>query len=367
MTAPARTVTAALLAGVLLAGTGCTGGGPAGGAGGGAATARQPQPAPAASGPGLEPYLDATLPRPPGLEAALPGAVRRVRFGFVTAGPGCVPRWGGRPVDDPEVLALAGRLRRAGVQPVPSFGGARPGEPALVCPTPQSLADLYGSVLALLGSTAMDLDLEGRALTDPAAVRRRNRAVTLLRTRPAVSGSRLTVTWTVPADAAGPSRAALAALRTARDDGALPDRVDVMAMNLGTGSVGPEVVRQVAAGAVREVRALRPDLSAGRARAAVGLVVMIGVNDLPGEVLRPVDAARVAADARRAGLGGLSFWSLNRDRPCAGADRTGPGSSGQDRPARAAPDCSGVDQQAGDYLAGLSGFGKVDADPPGGP
>lgn len=348
MTGPWRPATAAVLAGILLTATGCTAD-PAPPVGSG--PSRQGA---AAAAPVLAPYLDVTLPAPPGLEAALGGTARQVRLAFVTAGRGCLPLWGrDRPLDDPEVLALAGRLRQAGVEPVPSFGGALPGEPALACRTPEALADLYGSVLARLGTTVLDLDLEGPALTDRATVRRRNQAVLLLRRRLAAAGSRLTVTWTVPADPSGPSRPALAALRAARQDGALPDRVDVMAMNLGTGSVGPEAVRRVTSGAVRALRELRPELAPDRAAAAVGVVVMIGVNDLPDEVLQPADAARVSADARADGLGGLSFWSLNRDRPCPCPC-----------PPRAVATCSGVDQEAGDFLRGLAGIGNPDADRP---
>jgi hypothetical protein len=46
---------------------------------------------------------------------------------------------------------------------------------------------------------------------------------------------------------------------------------------------------------------------------------MIGHNDVADNVFMLDDARRLAAFARDEGLGGLHFWSLNRDTPCGGA------------------------------------------------
>ena len=69
---------------------------------------------------------------------------------------------------------------------------------------------------------------------------------------------------------------------------------------------------------------------------------MIGVNDVPGQVLQPADLRRLAAFARAHGLAWLSFWSLGRDQPCSTGDE------------RARPSCSGVDAPAGAFLAAVS-------------
>jgi hypothetical protein len=61
----------------------------------------------------------------------------------------------------------------------------------------------------------------------------------------------------------------------------------------------------------------------------IALTPMIGVNDVVSNVFTLDDATRVARFVRERGLGGLHWWSLDRDRPCPG----GPVS----------PECSSLD------------------------
>jgi chitinase len=64
---------------------------------------------------------------------------------------------------------------------------------------------------------------------------------------------------------------------------------------------------------------------------------MIGHNDLKGEVTELATARGLNEFAREHGIGRLSMWSLNRDRPC-GKDVDQPSNT-----------CSGVDQAAGEF------------------
>ena len=49
----------------------------------------------------------------------------------------------------------------------------------------------------------------------------------------------------------------------------------------------------------------------------IALTPMLGVNDVARNVFTLDDARRLAQDARQAGLAGVHFWSLDRDRSCA--------------------------------------------------
>ncbi len=64
----------------------------------------------------------------------------------------------------------------------------------------------------------------------------------------------------------------------------------------------------------------------------VELTAMPGVNDVVHNVFTLEDAARLAQDARRHGLAGIHYWSLDRDTPCAAPQ------------AAASATCSGVEQ-----------------------
>jgi hypothetical protein len=76
----------------------------------------------------------------------------------------------------------------------------------------------------------------------------------------------------------------------------------------------------------------------------IELTAMIGVNDVVENVFTPADAALLAGAARKMGLAGLHFWSLERDRPC-------------DHPVQGAdPACSGLpDVPQGAFARALAG------------
>jgi chitinase len=58
---------------------------------------------------------------------------------------------------------------------------------------------------------------------------------------------------------------------------------------------------------------------------------------VPGEIFEQDDARQLLAFAAEAELGSLSFWSLNRDRPCGAAD------------AAVSPTCSGISQSLHEF------------------
>jgi len=72
----------------------------------------------------------------------------------------------------------------------------------------------------------------------------------------------------------------------------------------------------------------------------IALTAMIGVNDVVSNVFTLGDAARVARFVRERGLGGLHWWSLDRDRPCPGG--------------AVAPDCNSLDAPPLAYTEALT-------------
>ena len=68
--------------------------------------------------------------------------------------------------------------------------------------------------------------------------------------------------------------------------------------------------------AIEAVRNLEARFGIPAAR--IELTPMIGVNDVVANVFTLDDARTVAAFARDAGLGGVHFWSLDRDVACPG-------------------------------------------------
>jgi hypothetical protein len=113
-------------------------------------------------------------------------------------------------------------------------------------------------------------------------------------------------------------------LRQAAAAGVAIDVVNAMAMDYG----GPEpAMGQRAIEAAAHTRAVIADVwpakSAAQAWRSVAVTVMIGANDDPAEVFSLTDANLLVTDARKNRYGWLSFWSLNRDRPCPAATCSG--------------------------------------------
>ena len=98
--------------------------------------------------------------------------------------------------------------------------------------------------------------------------------------------------------------------------------MNLMVMNYGPGTAANCVVRQercdMAASAEQAVQNLQAKYNVPASQIAI--TAMIGVNDVVSNVFTPQDARHLAVYARRQGLAGLHYWSLDRDRPCAKGD-----------------------------------------------
>ena len=297
----------------------------------------------------VAPYVDVTLDQVPDLAGvARESGVRLFTLAFVTAGSGCEPAWGGVLAHDDEGVARRVRaVRAAGGDVRVSFGGALPSELALRCRDVGALEAAYREALDAFRVVHADFDVEGDALDDRDAVRRRNRAVSRLQESARRAGTPLAVSYTLPVDDAGLTAEARWLLRDARAAGVDLAAVNLMAMNYGTGPADLVGRADAVAGSTAAfLRELWPELSERDAWALVAVTPMLGVNDVHTEVFGLGDATRLVELARRRGLAWLSFWSLNRDHPCpAGPARPGPSNY-----------CSGVPQQEGEFAGTFAGY-----------
>ena len=100
--------------------------------------------------------------------------------------------------------------------------------------------------------------------------------------------------------------------------------VNVMAMDFGEPDIDMFTAVEAAltatqAQVLRTYRDQGRPLTSTEAWNKVGGTVMIGQNDIEGEVFTVVDAQALMAFAATVPLGRLSMWSLNRDSQCGGA------------------------------------------------
>ena len=223
-------------------------------------------------------------------------------------------------------LSLVQSLRAVGGDVIISFGGANGDEPALHCPDPTTLAAVYQSVINRYEAKALDFDIEGDKVLDQASIQRRNLALVALRE----ANPGLTISYTLPVLPSGLDGNGVGVLTSAKRDGFNPDVVNVLAMNYGAsvdngGQMGRDALTAASNTALQ--------VKAAGLTSPVGVIPMIGVNDMSPEVFTLADASLLAAfAASNAYIARLSMWSVSRDNgSCAGS-------------AAAASTCSGIAQ-----------------------
>ena len=96
--------------------------------------------------------------------------------------------------------------------------------------------------------------------------------------------------------------------------------INLMVMNYGPAQPANCVVRagrcDMAASAAQAVQNLHNRY--GVPKEQIEVTAMLGINDVTENIFTPADATALARLVRQERLGGLHFWSLDRDGPCAG-------------------------------------------------
>jgi chitinase len=301
-------------------------------------------------------YVDATLTPTYAFEQPLSRADRDVVLGFVVADPhqACTPSWGAAYSLDQASTSLdldrrIARLRQIGGQVTVSFGGEANTELADSCTDVTQLTAAYRSVVDRYELSTIDLDVEGAALTDSAGLTRRAQAIAALQ-----HSKQVGVWLTLPVAPTGLTDSGLAAVRTMLAAGVDLTGVNVMTMDYGGSlpagtSMGTAAVDALQA-THRQLGSLYAaaghKLSSAALWQHLGATPMIGQNDVAGEIFSHADAVTLRDFAGQVGLGRVSLWSLNRDEAC-----------GPNYPdvTIVSNECSGVDQQDGQFATVLAG------------
>jgi len=277
------------------------------------------------------PYVDVTLEPTYPFQSVSADPARQSVLGFVVASSSrsCTPSWGGRYTlaQADQELALASRIaevRREGAGVIVSFGGEAHTSLAVACSSASELASAYRSVVAHYQVHVVDFDIEGQALGDAQALRRRSVAIADLQRAAAAAHHRLAVWLTLPVEPDGLQANARAVVESALSHGVHLAGIDVMAMDFTDVPATTSGMLNEVESALRsthaqlEKLALRYGLhlNAGQAWEHLGVTVMIGQNDTQGERFSLADAQGLRSFAERHGLARVSMWSLNRDKQC---------------------------------------------------
>ncbi|HUA67493.1 MAG TPA: chitinase [Candidatus Saccharimonadales bacterium] len=227
---------------------------------------------------------------------------------FIIADKSNNPAWDGRiPMNKNFYAGQIAAIRRRGGDVVISFGGEGGKELALLETNVALLQAKYQSVIDRYHFTWLDFDIEGRALGDTAANRRRNAALARIQ----AENPGLIISYTLPVDPNGISIDARKLLSDAKTKGLKIHSVNVMTMDFGphfsAGKTMSSVSIASALKAYKQCRKIDPDIQ-------IGLTPDIGQNDVKSEIFTLADARVLVHWAKaQPWVCTVSFWSSNRD------------------------------------------------------
>jgi hypothetical protein len=266
----------------------------------------------------VAPYVDLTNNQEPMLNSAATSAGLKAFTTAFVIGSGCTPIWGDTlPVtNDPTVSGDIATAESDGAQPIVSFGGASGIELAQSCTNLSQLTAAYQSVINTLHVTHIDFDIEGAAIADTADNATRFQAIKALES----ANPGLIVSVTIPVLPTGPVSSGDAFLQQAQSIGARIDIINIMTMDYGSSFDTPGAdMGSYAIEAAQDTLSFAKTVFPSMTFANIGVTPMIGINDDSAEDFTEADARSLVSFAQTNHLGRLSFWSVDRDQPCAGS------------------------------------------------
>jgi chitinase len=251
---------------------------------------------------------------PPNLPAVMAATGEKAfMLAFILAnGSSCSAAWDGTaPVSsDTAVAGVINSVRGAGGDVSVSIGGYGGTKLGQVCSNATTTAAAYQAVIDKYSLKALDLDLEEPEYENLTAVNNELGAAQILqRNNPGIY-----LSVTLPGTTSGTGYFGQNALNTAKSLGFTPNNWTIMPFDGGFNGASSQ---QSALNSFNGLLTSTFGWTAANAWAHEGISQMNGRSDT-GETFTTADFASNVSFAKSVGLGRFTFWSVNRDRQCAG-------------------------------------------------
>lgn len=282
--------------------------------------------------PWFAPYTDVTAtPRYAFEQLGKEANQKNLVLAFIVSSPtnGCTPTWGGVYTIEEASSALdldrrIARFRQKGGNVAVSFGGLLNDELALNCKDSEELMNAYKQVIDRYDIDTIDIDLEGKGLTDTEALKRRAEVLSKLQKARLSENKRLAVWLTLPVATFGLTEDGINAVAQMLASGVDLAGVNAMTMNYGDSREKGQSMRQASERALIETHRqlgilfnqAGVKLNEASIWQKIGVTPMIGQNDVVEEVFTLEDAEGLNKFAILKGIVRMSMWSANRDVEC---------------------------------------------------
>jgi chitinase len=261
------------------------------------------------------PYLYPGWGNPPAPSTVVNATgIKAFTMAFVLASNGCNPAWDGEGGLTGGVHASTiDAMKAAGADVIPSFGGWQGNKLGPNCATADALAGAYQKVISQFALKAIDIDIENTDEFENTAVQ--DRILGALKIVKQNNPS-LTTIVTFGTSPTGPTYYGTRLVQQARALGANIDVFTQMPFDFGGGSDMYTATVNASEG-LKNLLVSTFGYTDAQAYSHMGISGMNGLSDQ--QELTSTDTwTRIRDYARGKGFARLAFWSVNRDRGCAG-------------------------------------------------
>ncbi|WP_125777709.1 chitinase [Antribacter gilvus] len=283
------------------------------------------------------PYLYLGWGNPPSATSVMSQTgVRSFTMAFILSSGGCNPAWdGNRPLTGGADQQTINAIKAAGGQVQISFGGWSGNKLGPACSTPAAYAGAVQQVINAHQPNVVDFDIENTDEFENYTVQDRilQALVIVKQNNPNVR-----IAVTIGTGQSGPTGAGTRLINRAAELRVPIDNYTIMPFNFGSSNVAQSTI-SAAEGLKAQLKAANGWTDA-QAYARMGISGMNGLSD-SGEVTTTAAWTQIRDYARANGLTRLAFWSVNRDRQCAGG---------------LTDSCSGISQPSFEFTRITAGF-----------
>ncbi|MFD0366500.1 carbohydrate binding domain-containing protein [Streptomyces sp. NPDC059071] len=285
------------------------------------------------------PYLYLGWGNPPAPATVMNATgIKTFTMAFILSSGGCNPAWDGqRPLTGGVDQSAISAIRAAGGDIVPSVGGWSGNKLGPNCSTPEALAGAYQKVIDAYGLKSIDVDIENTDEFENAAVQ--DRILGALKIVKANNPGLRTI-LTFGTSTTGPTSWGNRLIEQSKALNANIDVFTIMPFDFGGGADMYGNTVNAAEGLKNKLKSVY-GWDDATAYAHIGISGMNGLSDQQ-EVTTTETWTRIRDWANGHHIARLAFWSVNRDRGCAGGGVT--------------ETCSGIAQPDWEFTRITAGF-----------
>jgi hypothetical protein len=238
--------------------------------------------------------------------------VKWFTLAFVLSNGYCNPQWdGGRALTGGVDQATITKVRGAGGDVIPSFGGYSGNKLESSCGSAGELAAAYQKVISAYGLKAIDIDLEADAYSNATV---QQRTIDALKTVKA-NNPGLSVYVTIGTGQTGPDTSLI---QKGAASGLTVESWTIMPFDFGGAGQNMGNLTVQATEGLKNALKSAYGYTDDQAYRHSGISSMNGITDV-NETVTVADFRTILAYAQSHHLARLTFWSANRDRPCSAA------------------------------------------------